>query len=133
MENAEINVNLISSHLIELSDKDFNTMINLLKTKDYHWALFVGHLVIENLLKSIIVVKTKKHAPFTHDSRKLSKITALKFSSQQVKWLDGITTFNLNARYNDYKQEFYKKCIKEFSTQWINNIKILRLWIKEQL
>lgn len=28
---------------------DYNTMLNLFKSKDYHWNLFVGHLVIEEL------------------------------------------------------------------------------------
>ena len=41
--------------------------------------------------------------------------------------------FNINARYDDYKQEFYKKCTPEFTEQWIDNIGVLRLWIKEQL
>jgi hypothetical protein len=30
----------------ETSDKDYITMLNLYDTKDYHWALFIGHLVI---------------------------------------------------------------------------------------
>ena len=28
------------------------------------------------------------------------------------EWLDEITTFNLNARYDDYKQSFHKLCLK---------------------
>ncbi|MFH0774819.1 MAG: hypothetical protein V2A53_04910 [bacterium] len=32
------------------SDKDFKTMENLVKSTDYLWALFIGHLVIEKLL-----------------------------------------------------------------------------------
>lgn len=32
-------------------------MHNLYKVGEYHWALFVGHLVIEKLLKAIYVEK----------------------------------------------------------------------------
>ncbi|MBW8050902.1 MAG: HEPN domain-containing protein [Cytophagales bacterium] len=39
----------ITTHWIESSDKDFETMNHLFQTKDYHWALFLGHLVIEKL------------------------------------------------------------------------------------
>jgi len=46
---------------------------------------------------------------------------------------DVITTFNINARYEDYKLEFYRRCTKEFTETWINNIKELRQWIKSQL
>lgn len=47
--------------------------------------------------------------------------------------LDTITRFNISARYDDYKQSFYKLCTKEFTTVWIANIKDCRLWIKSML
>lgn len=40
---------------VKTSDNDYNTMLNLLKSKDYQWSLFIGHLVIEKLLKAIYV------------------------------------------------------------------------------
>jgi len=47
--------------------------------------------------------------------------------------LDTISTFNINARYDDYKLAFYKKCDLEYTKKWIKNIKIIRLWIKNTL
>jgi len=47
--------------------------------------------------------------------------------------LDTISGFNINTRYNDYKQSFYKKCTIEFTEKWIQNIRALRVWIKKQL
>lgn len=107
-------------------------MQNLFESKDFHWALFLGHLVIEKLLKAKIVQQTKKHAPFSHDLRKLTKITDLNPDAKQKEWLDMITTFNLNTRYDDYKQAFYQKCTKEFTEAWIRNIIELRAWIRQQ-
>jgi HEPN domain-containing protein len=133
MSNNQIDVDKIVTHWISTSDADFQTMLNLFDTKDFHWALFMGHLVIEKLLKGKIVKDTKQHAPFTHDLRKLKRISDLKLDDEKIKWLDTITAFNLNARYDDYKQEFYHKCTKDFAIQWIENIKTLRLWIKERL
>lgn len=132
MDN-KINIDKISTHWISTSDSDFQTMLNLFDTKDYHWALFMGHLVIEKLLKAKIVKNTEQHAPFTHDLRRLRKISGLELDDEKIKWLDTITTFNLNARYDDYNQEFYQKCTREFTVKWIENIKTLRLWIKEKL
>ncbi len=133
MDNSQINREKIVKHWINTSDGDFQTMINLFDSKDYHWALFMGHLVIEKLLKGKIVKDTNQHAPFSHDLRKLGKLSGLKLDEEKIKWLDTITTFNLNARYDDYKQEFYQKCTKDFTSQWIDNIKTLRQWIKERL
>lgn len=41
--------------------------------------------------------------------------------------------FNIRARYEDYKQEFYKTCTKEFSEKYFNQIEELREWIKKKV
>jgi HEPN domain-containing protein len=106
---------------------------NLYKSKDYHWSLFIGHLVIERLLKAVIVKVTNIHAPFTHDLRRLAKLSEIELNDEHKRQLDTITTFNLNARYDDYKQDFYKKCSSTYANIWILNIKELRSWIKMKL
>ncbi len=133
MGNEKIDIEKISNHWIVRSDRDFATMNNLMETKDYHWALFIGHLVIERLLKTYLVRKTETHAPFTHDLRRLAKLTGLEMEDEQKKWLDTVSTFNLNTRYDDYKQDFYKKCTADFAANWVSNIKTLRQWIKTKL
>jgi len=44
MENEKIDVEKIQNHWITTSDKDYNTMLHLFEVKDYHWALFIGHI-----------------------------------------------------------------------------------------
>ncbi len=118
---------------LEMSDRDFETMGHLYQSGDRHWALFLGHLVIEKLLKAYIVKQTNNVAPFTHDLSRLARVATLNFSNEQLDSLDTITTFNINARYDDYKQAFYKRCTKEFTETWLEKIKILQQWIKEKL
>jgi len=115
-----------------MSDRDFNTMNTLYKSKDYPWALFIGHLVIERLLKACVVKETRTHAPFSHDLLRLATEAKLTLTTENSDWLDTITTFNLNTRYDSYKQDFYKKCTYEFATEWIEKIKVIRLWIKQK-
>jgi HEPN domain-containing protein len=128
-----IDIEKAFNHWISTSDKDFQTMTLLYNSKDYSWALFIGHIVIERLLKACVVKETLRHAPFTHDLSKLSKLAKLTLSEEHLDWLDTITTFNLNARYDTYKAAFYGKCTPDFTTEWIDNIKILRTWIMEKL
>ena len=97
MENGKIDVEKIYNHWVSTSDKDYNTMIHLFKVKDYQWALFIGHIVVEKLLKAKIVKATFEHSPFTHDLRRLAKLSKIEFQIDQLGWLDTITTFNLNA------------------------------------
>jgi HEPN domain-containing protein len=133
MQNEEINVNKIFSHWIVRSDQDFETMMHLFDSKDYHWSLFMGHLVIERLLKAVVVKNTKSYAPFTHDLRRLAKLSEIEFDEEQKRLLDTITTFNLNTRYDDYISDFHKRCTLEFSNKWIVVIKDFREWIKTKL
>jgi len=48
---------------IESSDNDFKTMKDLFETKNYNWSLFMGHLVIEKLLKAQYIF-IKNEFPF---------------------------------------------------------------------
>lgn len=43
------------SYWIESSESDFSAMQNLFRSKDYAWSLFLGHLVIEKLIKALAV------------------------------------------------------------------------------
>lgn len=133
MTDININIDKTYNHWLDSSDTDFKAMIHLFESEDYHWALFIGHLVIEKLLKARLVKVTGYHAPFSHDLRRLAKNSEIEFDSDHIAWLDTITTFNLNARYDSYKQSFYKKCDSDFTAMWITNIKELREWIKEKL
>ncbi|GAP72517.1 HEPN domain-containing protein [Candidatus Symbiothrix dinenymphae] len=133
MEDIQINVDKIVRHWIESSDEDFATVLVLYKTKTYHWSLFMGHIVVEKLLKAYFVKKNATHPPFTHNLYRLAELSHIELSEEQAKWLDRITTFNLNARYDDYKKEFHALCTPEFTEEWINKIKILQQWIKQML
>ncbi|MBM3403553.1 MAG: HEPN domain-containing protein [Bacteroidetes bacterium] len=121
------------NHWIESSDRDFQTMSNLFNSKDYSWSLFLGHLVIEKLLKAIVVKATRQYPKPIHDLSRLAILGQLNCSNEQLDLLDTITTFNINTRYEDYKLEFYQRCTKDFAETWISHIKELRKWIKSQL
>ena len=47
--------------------------------------------------------------------------------------LTTITGFNLEARYDDIKEAFYKMCTKEFADDQIAIIKEIREWLKKKL
>ena len=126
----KIDIDIIINHWINDSDNDFNTMIHLFESKDYSWSLFIGHIVLEKLLKANVVKKSNDHAPFTHDLTKLASLTKFEFTEEHLDWLDTITTFNINARYDSYKHAFNKKCTPIFTHEWIEKIKQLRQWIK---
>ncbi|MFA6922658.1 MAG: HEPN domain-containing protein [Bacteroidales bacterium] len=131
-KNKVINIEVIAKAWENMSDSDYGTMLDLYNAKRYSWSLFVGHLVIEKLLKACYVRNSETHPPLIHDLLKLALKSEINLNEKQKLILDTITTFNINARYDDYKQTFYKKCTQVFTKKWINNITELRQWIKEK-
>ena len=130
---SNIDVEKIVNHWIETSDDDFNTMLTLYNSKSYGWSLFLGHISTEKLLKALYVKRFKEHAPFTHNLYRLGELIGLNMSDEYSDWFDEITSFNLNARYDDYKKEFNTLCTPDYTQNWIEKIKTIRTWIKEML
>lgn len=113
----------------DTAGKDFDTMINLFNSGDYHWSLFLGHLVIEKLLKALYVKNVDSQVPRIHDLLRLSELAHIATTDEQKDVLDRITTFNISVRYPDYQQRFYKKCTFEFTKENMSIIKEMRIWL----
>ena len=101
------NFGKIIKYWIESSDEDFDTMIALFDNYKYNWALFVGHISVEKLLKALYVKLHEKHAPIIHNLYRLAELCEIELTDEYSDWLDTITSFNINARYDDYRKEFY--------------------------
>jgi len=123
----------VVDYWITSATNDYKTMKNLVLSEDYSWSLFVGHIVIEKLLKALYVQEVDENVPKTHDLSRLAAKIGLAVSDENQNQLDRITTFNISARYPDYKLSFYKKCDRQFATQSIAVIEEARMWILEKL
>ena len=113
------------------SDNDFDTMMTMMDNKKYNWALFVGHLMIEKLLKALYVKSNNNYPPFIHNLLRLAEKCELELTEDQTKFLVTVTAFNINARYDDFKMSFQQKCTPEFTAEWIEKFKTNRQWIKK--
>ena len=113
------------------SENDFEVAQDLFKSKRYSYALFFCHLTLEKLLKSFIVRYTKKSAPLEHNLVRLADKAGFTLSGAQKDLLSEITTFNIKARYDDYKTNFYKKATKVYAQKYISETKNLIVWLKK--
>jgi HEPN domain-containing protein len=133
MEDIKFDKEKILKSWIDLSDEDYDTMIVMYDNRRYNWSLFLGHLLIEKLLKALYVKKFSDHPPYTHNLIKLTELNKLTLSNEEKVFFVTVSTYNLNARYDDYKRSFSLQCTPEYTLQWINEIKAKRLWIKKLL
>lgn len=115
----------------ERSREDAKVARDLFQLKHYDWSLFLWHLALEKALKSRMA-KLEKEIPLTHDLLRLAKEASLEVDKIKSDQLNEITTFNLAARYDDYKLSFHKKATENFTKNWASNCESLILWIKKQ-
>lgn len=132
-KSKNIDIEKVANHWKVTSLEDYNTMIDLYNSKTYHWSLFMGHISTEKLLKAYYVKIKKKHAPPIHNLYRLAEISEIEITDEYADWLDTITLFNINARYDDFKREFFKQCTQEYTDLWIGRIKLLQEWISQKL
>lgn len=130
MENGKFNKEKLIAYWVASSDDDFETMMDMFRAGRNSWSLFIGHLMMEKLLKAYYVNSKAGYPPFIHNLLRLAEKSGLKLSKEQKEQLVTITAFNINARYDDYKLSFKKLCTPEFTNEWIDKLIMLRKWIK---
>ena len=110
------NKQMIKNWLLK-AEKDVETAEDLYKSKHYDWCLFIWHLAIEKTLKAKIL-SLNKPIIYVHDLKRLSREANIILDQKQTASLNEITSFNLEARYDDYKLSFYKKANKDYAQKW---------------
>jgi len=123
--------NKITGYWTKASSQDYHTAELLFKNKKYHHALFFCHLSIEKLLKAKITHKTNSAPPYVHDLVRLAEKTGILFSEQLRNDFAEISTFNIQARYDDYKLSFYKKATRIFTKKYLIKTKEILTWLKK--
>jgi HEPN domain-containing protein len=113
---------------------DWDTAENLFTSGKYDWCLFIGHLVLEKILKAIFVQDNDNTLPpKTHNLVKLAEKTHVGLTEDQKIFLDEVNDFNLDVRYPHFKNEFHKKCTKAFTERYFKQIEDTAKWLKSQI
>lgn len=118
------------NYWISSADKDWIVAGHLFEKGDYPYALFLGHLTIEKLLRAVFVSKFDEPPPRTHRLVYLAEKVQLDLSSEKLEMLEIITDFNLEARYPDEKFSFFKKCTRHFTEKYLNKIEEIKKWLE---
>jgi HEPN domain-containing protein len=115
------------------AEYDLTVAGHLFECGDYSWCLFVGHLVLEKMLKAIYLRDKEKVPPRTHNLLALARSTNLSLTKEQEEFLFRANSFNVEARYPNPRQQFYELCTKEFALENFTNIKEFYQWLKSRM
>lgn len=116
----------------ESAMRDWEAANHLYKAHSYAYALFFCHLTVEKILKALVVKQIKQHAPYTHDLAKLAFLAEIKMNKTQIKQLEEISRFNIEARYDSIKMEFYKKATKKYTNKYFKISENFYKWLNEK-
>ena len=121
------------SYWVEGAEYDLSVTEALYEKEKYPYALFMGHLSLEKLLKAIVVKETKNHAPITHSLPLLAKETVLEIPESITIKLRKFMEFYFEPRYPRERKIFYTKCTKKYTKEKLDEIKEVYKWLKEKL
>lgn len=120
-------------HWINGADEDWQSALILLNNKRNVQGLFLIHLAIEKLLKAKWQVDNKGFPPRTHDLLFIQGQTNMSLDEETLALLNVVNTWNLEGRYTDYKNSFYKLATDRYVTNYLESVKRLRKWLLEEL
>jgi len=126
-------INKTVSYWLEGAKYDLGVANAMLKGKKYPYALFMGHLSLEKLLKAFVVKYTKSHAPFSHSLPYLAEKSGVNIPEKILIKLREFMEFHFEARYPDAHKAFYKKCTKTYTTKRLKEIKEVFTWVRAKL
>lgn len=112
---------------------DMETARALYEKARYPYALFMGHLALEKLLKAIVVKVTRQHAPYSHSLPLLASKVNMKLPRAFERRLAKFMEFHFEARYPDEQKKFYKKCTEKFTAHNMQQIEEVFTWLIENL
>ena len=119
---------------VESAENDLSVADVLFNSGKYDWCLFIGHLVIEKILKALFVQKNNELTPpKIHNLLKLVQLSDIKLNKEQQLFLEIVNNFNIEGRYPEIKNEFYKTANKEFTNIHYSKIKEYYHWLKSQI
>jgi HEPN domain-containing protein len=119
------------TYWLESAEHDFSTAKSLFDSKKYDWSLFIGHLVLEKTLKAIYIDRTGEMLPpKIHNLSRLAEVCSLELSQNERFDLDKINDFNIEARYPNFKLDFYKKCDEKYTTEYFYKIEEFYKWFQ---
>ena len=123
----------IIEYRLKTAEEDRLTADATFAAARYVHTLFLCHLMIEKLLKAAVVKYTETPAPLEHNLANLAEKARLPLSQEQLDLVNEINTFNIRARYDDYKLAFFKKADKAYTEKYYTAATQLYIWLKQEI
>ena len=115
--------------------EDLSVAEDLYKTGHWLYTAFMCHQVVEKMLKAYWCVCRDDDPPYLHDHERIAKGCGLytKMNEQQQHFLVKIKQLNIEARYQEYKDEVARTLNRESTAVILGTTKQMHAWILQKL
>lgn len=125
----------IIQYWIDIADYDLETAEAMYNTGRWLYVAFMCHQVIEKTLKAYWTAKRDDNPPYIHNHKRLAEGCGLYelMTDEQKDFIATISTFNIQARYPEYKDQLARALTKSVCQHVIDTTKELKQWIEKKL
>ncbi len=119
---------------LRIVTEDMSVAEDLFKTGHWLYVAFMCHQVVEKTLKAYWCISREDDPPFIHDHKRIAEGCGLytKMDDAQKLFLSTIRQLNIEARYQEYKDEIARHINEERAKQILSSTKDLREWILQR-
>ena len=119
---------------LDIVAEDLSVAKDLYKTKHWLYVAFMCHQVVEKALKAYWCVCRDDDPPFIHDHKRIAEGCGLysKMSDEQKLFLTKIRQMNIEARYQEYKDELAALLNQEIAEDILETTKQMHTWILQR-
>lgn len=120
---------------LDIANYDLETAEDLYKSQRWLYVAFMCHQVIEKTLKAYWSAKREDIPPYIHNHKRLAEGCGLygELSDEQKDFINTISTYNIQARYPEYKEQLAGVLTASNCRYLIDTTKELQSWIKQKL
>lgn len=120
---------------LDIAESDLEVAEDLYKTKRWLYVAFMCYQVVEKTLKAYWSAKREDMPPYIHNHKRLAEGCGLyeQMSEDQKDFINAISTYNIQARYPEYKSQLTHILDQKQCRYIIDTTKELQLWIKSKL
>jgi len=114
----------------QTAEDDFISMKRVLGARAYTWTVFIGHLVIEKLLKACCARRWGARVPKTHNLSLLAEKAGISLSPERRAQLDRLTALQGATRYPDQRGAFRGRAGKAAAQKCVKEVVEIRKWLR---
>jgi HEPN domain-containing protein len=118
---------------IAAADYDFKTAESLLKSRRKIYVVFMCHLAIEKMLKSIVSEKQEKLPPYTHNLVYLVGLCGLTVPEKLRDFIELLNDKSVPMRYPENVVKLEKQFSLASAKSYLKNTKEVIKWLKQDL